>query len=315
MKNTRPDEALHSALILFLLWFCSVGFFDKAWAGEEKMTDYPEWPSSINGWSWDKEDRIFDRVTLYNHIDGAAEVYLSYNFQQAFVRRFVKAGRPDMVVEIYKMGSSADAFGVFSLEQQDPEAGIGQGSEFGGSLLRFWKGKYFVSILGEGEGSDLESAVLDFGRRLAASIRETGPLPGVLRYLPDLPALPSRDKLCFVRSHILLNRCFFLSHSNILQLGKEVEAVFARYSQGENKIRLIVVRYPSEGRADSAFFSFRSAFMPEADRNNLVCLEDQTWTKAERYREFIALVFGSPRAAQAEEIVRSTITGIKEKGL
>ena len=75
------------------------------------------------------------------------------------------------------MGSAEDAFGVFSLEQQDPEAGIGQGSEFGGSLLRFWKGPYFVTVLGNGTGKELEAAVLDLGRELAKGIKETGEPP------------------------------------------------------------------------------------------------------------------------------------------
>jgi hypothetical protein len=315
MRISRNKKILDTILALLPIGILSIALFlPNCWAGEEKMADYPDWPLSIDGWTRDKENQVFDRETLYTHINGAAEVYLSYNFQRAFVRRFVKPGRPDIVAEVYTMGSSADAFGVFSLEQQDPEAGIGQGSEFGGSLLRFWKGRTFVSILGEGEGKDLEAAILDLGRALAANIKETGSLPEVMRYLPDLPGLPSRDKLCFVRSHILLNRCFFLSHANILQLGKDVETVLARYSHGANKICTIIVCYPSEAKADSAFSSFKSTFMPESGTNNLARLEDQTWTKAERYGKFIALVFGSLQAAQSEEIVRSIITRVREKG-
>lgn len=279
------------------------------------MADHPNWPPTIDGWTWDKEDKMFDRETLFDHIDGGAEVYLAYNFQRAFVRRFIKPGRPDIVAEVYKMGSSEDAFGVFSLERQDPEAGIGQGSEFGGSLLRFWKGRYFVSVLGEGAGKDIEAAIIAFGRALAASIKETGEPPRILRYLPDLPRLSSRDRLCFVRSHILLNRCFFLSHNNLLELGSDVEAVLARFPSGKNKIRVLIVCYPSEARAASAFAGFRSAYMPEADRNNLVRTEDQTWTKAETYREFIVIVFGTPLPSQAEDLVQSIVLKIKEKAL
>ena len=118
------------------------------------------------------------------------------------------------------MGSSEDAYGVFSLEQQDPEAGIGQGSEFGGSLLRFWKGRYFVTVLGNGTGKELEEAVLGLGRELAQGIKETGEPPRLLRCLPERADLPQPEKLCFVRSHVLLNRCFFISHQNILRLGQ-----------------------------------------------------------------------------------------------
>ncbi len=296
-------------IVLFLCLAISLLSPLKSHAGDEKGADRLSWPSAIDGWAWDREDKVFDRETLFDHIDGGAEVYLSYNFQKAFVRRFVKPGRPDIVAEVYRMGSSADAFGVFSLERQDPEAGIGQESEFGGSLLRFWKGSCFVSVLGEGAGKDLEAAVLGFGRTLAASIKETGDPPKLLRYLPDLPG---RDRLCFLRSHILLNRCFFISHDNLLKLGKDVEAIFARYPQGNTKIRVLLVRYPSEDRAASAFAGFRSAYMPDADTNNMVRTEDHTWTRAKRYREFIAVVFGTANQSQAEETIRSIMTKIKE---
>jgi len=319
MTTLKNHEQREERLKLFLVRV-SLGFLallsglPNCLAGDKMPMADLEWPPAINGWTWDKEDRIFDRETLYNHIDGAAEVYLSYNFQKALVRRYTKPGHPDIVAEIYRMGSSFDAFGIFSLEQQDPEAGIGQGSEFGGSLLRFWKGNTFVAILGEGEGKDLEAALLELGRKLAEGIKKTGALPEALKFLPDnLPGFNSRDKLCFLRSHILLNRCYFLSHSNILHLGKETEAVFARYSQGPDKIRLIIIHYPSEAGAEAAFKSFAFAFMPEAWSDHLIRLEDQTWAKAERYRDFIVLVFGSNQAGQAEEISKTILNRIKEK--
>lgn len=278
------------------------------------MADRITWPSGVGGWIWDKEDKAFNRETLFDHIDGAAEVYLAYNFQAVSVRRYIKTGQPDIVAEVYKMGSSEDAFGVFSLERQDPEAGIGQESEFGGSLLRFWKGRYFVSVLGEGDGKEIKAAILSFGGKLAALLKETGRPPRILRYLPDLPSFPSRDKLCFVRNHILLNRCFFLSHDNILKLGSDVQAVFASYPKGTNKIRELIVRYPSKAKARSALDSFKSAYMPEAGQENSVRTEDNTWTKIEHYRKYIIVVFGAQLQSDADRLIQSTVAKLKEEG-
>lgn len=312
-KGTRAGIRLRFALILFFLlnlFAPPVGFC----MNEGQMADRLAWPSAIDGWTWDKEDKAFNRKTLFNHIDGAAEVYLAYNFQQASVHRYVKTGQPDIVAEVYLMGSSEDAFGVFSLERQDPEVGIGQGSEFGGGLLRFWKGRYFVSILGEGEGKEIEAAVLKFGRKLEASIKETGQPPRILRYLPDLSSLPPYDKLCFVHSPILLNRCFFISHDNILKLGSDVQAVLVRYPQGNRKIRLLIVGYPSEASARSALQSFKSAYMPESGQNNSVRTEDNTWTKIELYRKFVVVVFGASLQSDAGQLVQFTVAKLKDEG-
>jgi hypothetical protein len=315
-KGTRAGRSLMFGLVLFFLYVIFNLFAPPVGicAKEGQMADRIDWPSEIDGWIWDKEDKAFDRKTLFNHIDGAAEVYLAYNFQQASVHRYLKTGHPDIVAEVYKMGSSEDAFGVFSLERQDPEAGIGQGSEFGGGLLRFWKGRYFVSVLGEGEGKEIDAAVLSFGRKLESSIRETGPPPQILRYLPKLPSLPPYDKLCFVHSPILLNRCFFLAHDNILKLGSDVHALLARYPQGNKKVRVLIVGYPSEASARSAMVSFKSAYMPESGENNTVRTEDNTWTIIEHYRKFVVVVFGTALQSEAEQLVQFTVAKLKEEG-
>jgi hypothetical protein len=310
-----PGRKKKNAVIGVLFFSISMNLLAlsiDALAGEEKMTDTVRWPTECSGWQWDKENRSYDRETLFDYIDGGAEVYLAYNFKRATVHRYQNPGYPDIVAEVYKMGSSEDAFGVFSLEQQDPEAGIGQGSEFGGSLLRFWKGPYFVSILGEGAGKAIEAAVQRLGRELDRSIKESGPAPRILGFLPNLPSM---DRLCYVHSHILLNRCFFLSHTNLLRLDRDVQAVLARYVNGRNKIRVLLALYPSEARARSAFLEFKAAYMPEAGPNHAVKTEDGTWTKTETHHKWVIIIFGTTLESQAETLIRSTVTKLQEDGL
>ena len=117
--------------------------------GEEKgkMDQAIYLPAEIEGWKWDGKEIRYNSRTLFDYIDGAAELYLAYGFQNLTARRFEKSNHPPLILELYEMASSEDAYGVFSFERQDEAVGIGQGSEFGGGLLRFWKGKYFVSHL------------------------------------------------------------------------------------------------------------------------------------------------------------------------
>jgi hypothetical protein len=276
------------------------------------MTAPTKWPSETADWKWDRDEKRFRGKSLYEHIDGAAEVYLAFRFQEVTVRRYARTGFPDILAEVYRLGSSEDAYGVFMLERQDPEAGIGQGSEFGGSLLRFWKGPYFVTVLGNGTGRELEEAVLTLGRNLAKGIEETGPPPRLLRYLPAEGPLPPPDRVCFVRSHVLLNRCFFISHQNILRLGNDVEAVLARYPQGENRLRILVIRYPAATKAFSAYSNFISNYLPEAEVPGPVRTEDGLWTRAATLRNQVVVVFGARDGSEAEQWVQSILKKIKE---
>jgi hypothetical protein len=253
----------------------------------------------------------FKGKSLYKYIDGAAEVYLAYNFRQVSAVRYLKTNHPDITADVYWMGSAEDAFGVFSLEHQDPEVGIGQGSEFGGSLLRFWKGKYFVSVLGNGTGKELDEAVLNLGRELAKGIKETGQPPRLLGYLPGNDNLPPADQVCFLRSHILLNRSFFISHQNILLLGKDVEAVIARYPLGKNKLRVLLIRYPTTLKAYSAFSSFTKSYLPEAQISGSVRTEDGLWTRAETHQKLVIIVFGANQESEAKQLVQNILKKVK----
>lgn len=283
-------------------------------AAERKMMPNIQWPLEINGWTWDQEDRSYNRENLFDYINGAAEVYLAYNFRQAFVHRFTKAGQPDLVAEVYQLASAEDAYGVFSLERQDPEVGIGQGSEFGGSLLRFWKGNSFVSILGEGPGKEIETAILSLGRALADKLPETGRPPRIVDLLPILSWLPPVERLCFVRSHILLNRCFFLSHQNILHLASDVQALFARYRRSDSRIGLLLVQYPTVERARAALTSFKKAYLPEAGHGQALRTEDGKWTFTELHRKFVLIVFGASLPSEAQALIENILTKMKEQG-
>jgi hypothetical protein len=125
--------------------------------GEEKgkMNQVISFPAEVEGWKWDGIEMKYNSKTLFDYIDGAAELFLAFGFQNLTARRFEKSNQPPITIELYEMGSSEDAYGVFSFDRQDEAVGIGQGSESGGGLLRFWKEKYFVSIYADGEGRRL----------------------------------------------------------------------------------------------------------------------------------------------------------------
>jgi hypothetical protein len=242
-------------------------------------------------------------------MDGAGEVFLAYNFKVLTLHRFERGGHPALIAELYEMGSPADAFGVFTFDRQDPDAGIGQGSEFGGGLLRFWKGSYFVSIYGEGEGKEQEQAVLDLGRKLASSIVETGDPPRLIRALPRERQVERSVK--FVRSHVLLNQRCFVSYENVLGLDADTEAVFARYDLGIEKTFVLLVGYPIEEKARTALTGFKKAYKLGA--GGLVQVEDGAWTGAVVEGPRVIIVLHAPKAEVVRQLMDATRMRLKEE--
>jgi hypothetical protein len=281
---------------------------------KEPMKPGISFSTEAGGWKWDGKIRNFNSRTLFEYMNGAAELYLAYGFQSLDVYQFEKPGQPSLTIEIYAMGSSADAYGVFSFERQDEDAGIGQGSEFGGGMLRFWKGQYFVSIFGEGEGPELKAAVIRLGKEVAQTAPGSGPPPPLIQNLPDTKLGLIPKSVRFLRSHVLLNQRYFIANQNILQLGPQTEAVLGQYLRGAQKIQLLLIRYPAADLAETALQSFKKAYLPEAGTKGSLQTEDRKWTVAKRHREFILVVFGAPALADADQLIEAAEGKVRETG-
>ncbi|HVN25740.1 MAG TPA: DUF6599 family protein [Syntrophorhabdales bacterium] len=302
----------HNAIVRVvytLVVFCLLAFFfflNPTYAAEkEAMGAELVLPIEIQGWKWDGKEERYDNKTIYKYIDGAGELYLAYGFRGLLTRRYEKAGMPLLTADVYEMGSSADAYGVFAFERQDEEVGIGQGSEFGGGLLRFWKGNFFVSVNAEGEGENVDKAILGLGRAIAQSISREGAKPLLISYLPDKDFGLSKNNVYFFRSHVLLNQRYFIAHQNILQLSPDVEAALAEYRKGKGLMHLLLIRYPSEKNAADGLSSFKKAYLPEAHDKSIVRTEDGKWTGAVQDKMFVAIVFGAVSEAEAGRLLKA----------
>lgn len=279
---------------------------------KEKTSPGISWPAAPESWKWDGNEEIYESRAIFDYIDGAGEVYLAYNFKNLIVRQFEKSGYPRIIAELYDMGSSNDAYGIFSYERQDEEAGIGQGSEFGGGLLRFWKGKFFVSVYADGEGPEVGQTILSLGRAIANSIQLTGQEPKLIRALPDGKTGLVEKSLRYLHSHILLNQRFFVATQNILNLNPKTEVILAQYLRAGEKIHLLLVRYPDVKEAEAALQSFTRAYMPEVSGKGLLRTEDKRWTATKKVNEFVLIVFGASSKQEGEELIRGTEKKIRE---
>ena len=125
-------------------------------------------PETVEGWTVAEADGVYDAETLFQYINGAAELYRSFNVKRVIARRYVKEGAPDILADVFDMGTPADAFGVYhhSIHEGD-NAAIGNDSEIMGAALSFWKGRYYVSILAFEGKEDAIRAIKEIGESIA----------------------------------------------------------------------------------------------------------------------------------------------------
>jgi hypothetical protein len=258
-------------------------------------------PREVQGWKAEIEDQIYNPETIFDYIDGAGEVYRSYNFSLLLSRQFHKEGETDIIVDLFDMKSPADAFGVLTHDLDGEDVDIGQGGNYKGGLLSFWKDLYFVSIFAEKETDEARHALFSLGKSIAAAIPREGAKPALLAFLPA--GFTDSKSVHYFHNHIILNYHFFVSQNNILNLDQTTEVALAKSGpKGEHGV-LLLVRYPDEKKASDAYRSFVKAFMPDAKVPGLVRTEDNKWTAARARMDLVTVVFGVPSAEAAQGVL------------
>jgi len=270
-------------------------------SSEEKYNLKNFIPREIHGWEAKEKDRIYDQESIFDYIDGSGEVYCSYNFSTLLVRQFVKPQQPAITVDLFDMGSSEDAFGVFTHDYQDEGIGIGQGSSYLAGSLCFWKSRYFVSIWAEEETELLKEAVLDLGKAIAQAIPEEGSKPELLNYLPKENLVTKNIR--YFHNHLVLNYHYYLADENILHLNQETKVVLAEYAFEELRSYLLIIQYPSSQEAEKAIGSFIKNYLPEVSKEGTIQIENRKWISVKLKKDMLLIFFDSPTKAMAEKLM------------
>ena len=119
-------------------------------------------------------------------------------------------------------------------------------------ILTFWKGNYFVRVFSS--DTESEELLMSIGRSVALKINQTGQKPDIVSYSPMIRN--ATDSLVYFKGMIALNNAYFLSHLNVLNLGRNVEGMIFNAPAGGRSCKVIILRYPNHSMADEAFSSF-----------------------------------------------------------
>jgi hypothetical protein len=261
----------------------------------------PAIPKKILDWQATGRDMVYDRKTLFDYMDGGAEVYLAFDFKQAFVRKYKGPAQEEIALDIYDMGSPEEAYGIFSCDRQDPDAGIGQESEYGPGLLRFRQGRYFVSITAAGDEQKSEKAILELGRTVAPLLGLPGAPSAILKCLPENGL--KNERTSYFHGVINLNNRFFVAGENILNLDARTDCVFAEYAPSATEsAKLLFIRYPDEGLAQAAYRSFCASYPPKGLPAGAAQMENRTWTMIRAKKRYVAVVFDASSKEFAERL-------------
>jgi len=245
----------------------------KAGQGGTMTESKPALPVTVGLWTRPDSPKVVTAENIFDYMNGAGELYLGYRFDHLDVYEYNADSQKAILVELYFMKTSDDAFGLLSLDwggdavEHDldwPRALYGEG------LMRLWSENIYARVMATQETPESKEAVLSIGRAIVKG-RKTLPGPDLMKKLkntlsPDWDL--RRDRVSFFRTRLVLNSLYYLSHQNILDLDHINEAVFAEYerktpSAGQSRIPFLLIKYPDPELAQTALSHFFEAYLPE----------------------------------------------------
>ncbi len=144
--------------------------------------EFPE----IVGWQRVGEEERYTPDNLFEYINGAAESYLAFEFQDLNIAEY-QAGEASVLVEVYQHASAAEAFGIYAQERprEGPFKKIGYQGYQSGEIFCLVADHFYIKLIGNRLG-DTQSNILDhFARQITARIPDAAKTPALLKVFPQ----------------------------------------------------------------------------------------------------------------------------------
>jgi hypothetical protein len=149
---------------------CLAGFTYASVDGSGIAGVFPD----VKGWSKDGDPRAYDSETLYEYINGAADLYITYDFQELLTLNYEKGDDQGLAVDIYRHSTPRNGFGIYSQERPTEGNFVSIGTEgyYDQGILNFVMGSYYVKLAGFYLGDKDESLLTSVAEEIAGQLDE-----------------------------------------------------------------------------------------------------------------------------------------------
>ncbi len=220
----------------------------------------------ISGWQKTGEPEMYSPDNLFEYINGAAEVYLSYDFQKLITLSYSNPKQQSFTIDIYQHSNSNNGFGIYS--QEKPQEGdflkIGTQGYYEQGILNFFKDRFYVKL----SAFDLKEIDRPLLEKISRLIDNQ--LPGQPLLPKTVSCFPSMGKIENSERFILQN---FLGHSFLHS------AFVADYLIKDEKFQIFIIETVTPQKADTILehylaFLKRKGIEYQQDNSNVYRFSD-----------------------------------------
>jgi len=234
---------------VMLLWLCCLFSLlcVKAAANDTAVEQLLPQSMDVTGWQRAGELYRYLPENLYEYINGAADLFLSYGCKGLTGAQYapVSESRENVIVDIYDMGNTLNAFGIFQAKR-DPDSDvipIGTGACGNEQYLFFYKGHVYVEIQTFNAGGTADNLLKQTAQAVSKRIAADSSPPDELCYLPATGRVPGSERYITggILGHAFLGR-----------------GLIGDYRIGEETVKAFVAFLPLKQDAAAALDTYRA---------------------------------------------------------
>jgi len=140
----------------------------------------------LAGWKMQEDKRVYSSNDLWELIDGAADIFLSYGFMDLHIAEY--SSKDQIIrVELYRHSGTDNAYGIYTAERMPdyPQIKIGSQGYKSQGVLNFLAGNYYVKVMSAGAEEAEEGTIAQLAAKVNKNLAQTAGLPDVLQLFPE----------------------------------------------------------------------------------------------------------------------------------
>jgi hypothetical protein len=225
----------------------------------------------IASWTRDGAKAYYAPEDLFEYIDGAADLYLSYEFEELATLAYDGGAKRSLTVDIYRHSDLRNAFGIYSQEKplEGNYVSIGTEGYYDTGVLNFFHGRYYVKLIGFDLQKEDEKILSDLARQIADRIGGEPEFPRALECFPADGKVARSER--FIAQDVLGHGFLHAAYA-------------ADYRIDSSSVRVFII----EGKDDADANAMLEKYLELAREGGEVTADGDTWR------------FDDPRRSSAE---------------
>lgn len=168
---------------------------------------FPEKP----GWKVSTDFPVYSPANLWDYINGAADGYLSFGFQELRMAEYTR-GKQTIKVEVYRHKDDLHAFGIYATERSPRYEFLDIGAQGyqKGEILNFLAGENYVKLQANTDKSKAVKTMISIAESLATNLDTDANFPKLLKTFPEKGKVANRESFIAQNflGHEFLNEVF-----------------------------------------------------------------------------------------------------------